>query len=549
MKTLKYIAAALVLFSASSCRTLEEYNVSPNQIPVGDAQPCDMMDEILCSGVLNCQQRFYDTFAELMQYTTITSSSNEVVHRYYLAPSYINNVWNNFARWAVNADHMYDLAVEAGDENYQAVALTLRSMYFEMLTSVFGYIPFFEANQLRNGINKPKFDAPIDIYGQIIEDLELANSLYDTGRNLSNTTKDKMYGGDTSKWQKFSNSLMLRILMRLSNRSNDMVIRWGESVAQRVKRVLDDPTTYPLMSSWEDNACIYFSGESPFQNTWGGYTESTMAGHRGSEFLIAQLNGYEDPRKWLWFIPYSQSVGWMGIMSGMAGDETQSAGYPVMQFSTFLNYKLPVSFMNYDEVCFLIAEAYCRDDDDNWAAISASVGTITDWYNKGVRASCEFWRYIFCDWLGLRGGENATSTTTYRDFTAITPRVGLSGVDLVPVIDDAAIDRFINESRPFDITNWEECLFTQKFIANFRVCLEGYNDYRRTGYPNLTIGTGTYNNQTLPYRLIYPTTTKTTNPDNYNEVLNVLASTYYDGADDMLTPVWWSEAALVKEIR
>lgn len=549
MKTLKYIAAALVLFTASSCRTLEEYNVSPNQIPVGDAQPCDMMDEILCSGALNCQQRFYDTFAELMQYTCVTSSSNEVVHRYYLAPSYINNVWNNFARWAVNADHMYDLAVEAGDENYQAVAITLRTMYFEMLTAVFGYIPFFEANELRNGINKPKFDAPIDIYEQLVLDLEKANSLYNTGRNLSNPTKDKMYGGDTAKWQKFTNSLMLRILMRLSNRSNDMVIRWGVSVAQKIKTILDDPATYPLMSSWEDNACIYYSGESPFQNTWGGYTESTMAGHRGSEFLIAQLNGYEDPRKWLWFIPYSSSVGWMGIMSGMAGDETQSAGYPVMQFSTFLNYKLPVSFMNYDEVCFLIAEAYCRDDDDNWTAISASVGTITDWYNKGVRASCEFWRHIFCDWLGLRGGENATKTTAYRDFTAVTPRVGLSGVELVPVIDDAAIDRFINESRPFDITNWKECIYLQKYIANFRVCLEGYNDYRRTGYPNLTIGTGTYNNQTLPYRLVYPTTTRTTNPDNYNAVLNTLATTYYDGADNMLTPVWWSEAGLAKEIR
>ena len=29
MKALKYISVALILFSLSSCRTLEEYNVSP----------------------------------------------------------------------------------------------------------------------------------------------------------------------------------------------------------------------------------------------------------------------------------------------------------------------------------------------------------------------------------------------------------------------------------------------------------------------------------------------------------------------------------------
>jgi hypothetical protein len=32
-------------------------------------------------------------------------------------------------------------------------------------------------------------------------------------------------------------------------------------------------------------------------------------------------------------------------------------------------------------------------------------------------------------------------------------------------------------------------------------------------------------------------------------VVETLRNTYYDGADNMLTPVWWSEAGLAKEIR
>ena len=65
----------------------------------------------------------------------------------------------------------------------------------------------------------------------------------------------------------------------------------------------------------------------------------------------------------------------------------------------------------------------------------------------------------------------------------------------------------------------------------------------------MTILDGTYNNHILPYRLVYPNRTKTTNDANYQNLLRYLSETYYDGADDMLTPVWWSEAGLIKEIR
>ncbi len=549
MKTLKYIVSALVLLAVASCQTFEEFNESPNQVPVGGIGPADLMDELLCNGALNCQQRFYDTFAELMQYTVVSSSSNEVVHRYSIAPSYINNVWDNFAKWYVNADHMYDLAVEAGDENYQAVAITLRTMWVEMLTAAFGYIPYFEANAIRDGNNKPKFDAPKDIYAQLILDLEEANKLYNTKANLSVPSKDKMYHGDTKKWQKFTNSLMLRILMRLSNRDNDMVIYWGESVAQKIKKIISNPSQFPVMESYQDNATIYYSGESPFQNNWGGYTESTLSGHRGSAYLISELNSKSDPRKWLWFQPWSASIQWMGVESGMPGDDTQSAGYPVMNFDLFINYTLPVSFMNHDEVCFIIAEAYCRTN-ETFVQIPGSPSLIKEWYDKGVRSSCEFWRYIYCDYLG-KTGRIAEKSVNYRSFTCLEPAINANGDEMVPVIDDAAIELYIESGAPFDptVANGLKSIIDQKFVSNFRICMEGYNDYRRTGYPQLAIGIGTINNATLPYRLEYPVTTKTTNPDNYNDCLAELAATYYDGGDNMLTPVWWSEAALAKEIR
>ena len=226
--------------------------------------------------------------------------------------------------------------------------------------------------------------------------------------------------------------------------------------------------------------------------------------------------------------------------------------------------------MNCDEVYFIKAEAYARTTDD-WAMISASENIIRDLYNTGIKKSCEFWRHIYRDVLGYDGRFiDIDSQPKYRNFfacyddpnddtpyslpmysTAANKAAGkvLNYMELVPVISNPAIEYYYTEVAPFNMSDPIKCILEQKFIANFRVGLEGWCDYRRTGYPEMTILDGTYNNHILPYRLVYPNRTKTTNDENYQKLLSVLSSTYYDGADDMLTPIWWSEAALQKEIR
>ena len=80
----------------------------------------------------------------------------------------------------------------------------------------------------------------------------------------------------------------------------------------------------------------------------------------------------------------------------------------------------------------------------------------------------------------------------------------------------------------------------QKFLALFWVGMEAYHEYRRTGYPVLTIGEGTlYNDYILPTRLGYPNTTISTNSANANAALEEMG-----GENDMKTPVWWSKQAI-----
>lgn len=72
--------------------------------------------------------------------------------------------------------------------------------------------------------------------------------------------------------------------------------------------------------------------------------------------------------------------------------------------------------------------------------------------------------------------------------------------------------------------------------------MEDWHEYRRTGYPELTIGQGcVYNDMILPTRFAYPSTTVATNNEHVQEAL-----TRMGGQNDMKTPLWWSKQAINK---
>jgi hypothetical protein len=92
-------------------------------------------------------------------------------------------------------------------------------------------------------------------------------------------------------------------------------------------------------------------------------------------------------------------------------------------------------------------------------------------------------------------------------------------------------------------TNKAEFLGNQKYLALFWIGMEAYHEYRRTGYPVLTIGEGTqtYNDGILPTRFGYPPTTMSTNSANAKDALTGMG-----GENNMKTPVWWSKQAIAE---
>ncbi|MCC8034727.1 MAG: SusD/RagB family nutrient-binding outer membrane lipoprotein [Rikenellaceae bacterium] len=496
-------ALAFIALPQACTHKFGEYDDNPNEMPLWSLHPAGMMEMLIFSGAEGLLNRTYQLNGELIQYTASGTTTN-AYHRYIIPNGVFTSAWNNHAQWASNAHHMIILAQNAGDKNYEAVARTMKVLYVSTLTDLFGDIPYTEAFRLDENITQPRFDRQENIYHELYEELELANSLYRPGETLEFPSKDLLYGGDVDKWKKFNNSLYLRLLMRLSNRDGDFWISGGDnpmSINHKMQQIFNDPVTYPVFESVDDAAILRYTGESQFENMFGSYTDASFNGRKMAEFLVNVMDRVNDPRLASYGVQSGGS--WTGMVSGMPTQETDNSGIATLNKDVLGDYTSPYSIMRYDEVMFIWAEAAIR------GMISGGQTAAGYYYENGLMASLEYWDSV---------DPNPDHAYTDAKKEQLLEKLSFNGT----------IDQIME----------------QKYVALFFVGYEAWNDYRRTGYPVLTIGSGTANDHILPRRLGYPSRTQETNPVNYAQAVAVLQNTYINGADDMKTPVWWSRAAL-----
>ena len=166
------------------------------------------------------------------------------------------------------------------------------------------------------------------------------------------------------------------------------------------------------------------------------------------------------------------------------------------------------------EIWFLRAEAALR----GWSNES-----VKDCYERGVKAS-------FAQW-GAAGAETYLESekkpADYID--AFKAENNVKAVNtLTPKWDDAAS----NEDKLGRI-------ITQKWLAMYPEGGEAWAEQRRTGYPKLfpvlvNQSEGTVDTGIGPRRLNFFVGIKTTNPEQYTQLVNALG-----GADNCGTRLWW----------
>lgn len=488
MKTLIYSILLLIGVLFSSCTNdFDSINTDPNR-------PKEIFPGVLLGQL---QYKFVNTAIggasgfthEIMQVSAPRSSQNYGLHRYHIAPDTQSRLWTDMYNYMTDVEDLYDIADRLGQDNYKAIALIYKSWGYSLLTDTFGDVPYSEASKAAEGNFSPTFDKQKDIYIQILQDLEIANTLLDPAKPL-------LYGGDIVyeatnaagilKWKKFCNSLKLRLLLRIFKRDGEV------NVTEQLTRILDNPDLYPVFTSVKDDAIFFYPGSFPYFNPYfNARTLDWREGRYFTEYFINSLNEAEDPRRSIWSttIDKDGEAIYIGIQSGYENE----VEYQVNRHSSYNDglKTLPGLgiMMTYAEVEFIKAELSLRD-------FSTDKSTKAH-YEAGIRASMTQWK--------------------------------------ANMSDDFLTKEQITYDPSLTFEQQLEQIMQQKYFAFFFNDYQAWFEKRRTGYPVLPRGQGIPAENKFPSRVTYPTYLQSLNPQALK------AGTDSMGGDNSDIKVWWEK--------
>lgn len=476
------IVAATML---SGCtKDFEELNTDPNKID--KVTPGSLLTPVIYGMSTYFTTRSYDFTWELMQVGLSYGSyqgSTGGVHRYEVTETAGNGTWNTGYKWLRNLREMEAAADVYNAPIYKAVAITLRAYITGILTDSFGDIPFSEALSAEEGISQPVFDSQQSIYETLITQLKAANEMYKAGGSM--TGNDLLYNNNVGNWQRFNNSLLMRMLLRLSNKTE-------LNTLAELRTIIADPANYPVFTSNAQAALVKISGQSPYDYAWAR-RQDYVNFHAMSSYFVDLLNSLDDPRRALFMTKASRlengqlvDIGYVGIPSAHSGDESQFNYNPStpngdLMVHTALGTEIIEVIMTYAEVEFIKAEIALLDGNADAAKAA---------YEKGVQAAITQWK----------GG-------------------------VFPA------DYFSNEQAAFNGSL--EQILTQKYLALVFNDYQQWFEYKRTGYPVLPKTEYMLNGGVMPSRFMYHNDVRRFNPDNYRAAAERI------GGDNVMTKVWW----------
>ncbi len=387
----------------------------------------------------------------------------------------------------------------------------LMAWSYHRLTDMYGSVPYSEASRGLEGIFFPKYDDQKSIYEGIFLELKgAAEALDASALDEGFSQSDIIYNGDVDKWRKFAYSIMLRLAMRVSNVDAAMANQWAGEAMGKTFTGNEDNAYVPMAvgpgQNTSQNGIIraYYPGDGDESN----YLSRTM---------IDWLKGPDpddvaddDPRLMIlsggmydWtpnsYTSFNQNpLEQLGLPNGYdRGMLEEEAGGEVILINIYsrLNILLmdldePYPFMTYAEVEFLLAEAAER-------GIGGASGA-KEHYDNGVTANMK-------DYLKY---------------------------DASFIVDDAAISAYLAQYEYGVYKPALEMIGEQVWVNHLFNWYEGWSNWKRTGFPQLTPHDypGNETGGTIPRRLKYS--------------IDELAVNFegVDGGtkpDEYTTRVWW----------
>ena len=506
MKRACLLTAALCILFVSACDTIDtdfgDMNVNPTQAPQIDPNFKLTDIQLRISGERYENWRTNQIYSSTMIQHFATLPTYWAGDKYLYIADYSAAMWDRY--YPNIAKNIEDLRLqvcgegEAANANMCAITRITRVFMYHRLTDLYGDIPYSEAGRgYIDGISQPAYDPQSEIYADMLNELNEAAQMLDSGQP-SFGGGDLIYSGDPDQWRKFAYSLMLRLGLRLVKVDQGMAQEW-------VQRAIAGG----VMESNADIAAVPHDAAG-WRNGNGEVFLADASMHL-SEFFVEWMKENDDPRLLVYGqVPVAGEEA-IGLPSGYdeqtivdhptwvpcaAGDEDDPTVPCEMRVYLDTNPAIedvtdPMFFQTYAEVEFMLAEAAER----GW-----HTGSAATHYENGVRAAMSY--------LSMYGPG--------------------------AVIPPAEIDAYL-AANPYDPAHALEQINTQYWAAVLLNEYEAYANWRRTGYPTLTPVDypGNVTNGTIPRRLRYSEGEMVANAESYQAAIG------RQGPDLLTTRIWW----------
>lgn len=418
------------------------------------------------------------------------------------------------------AEKMVESADPSFYDAYKGLALFTKAFRMYYTTMQVGDIPYSEAMKGESeGIIKPKYDTQKEVFRQMLEDLDQANT------HFSNATAafsgDVVFDGDPKKWQRVVNSFALKVLITMSKRATDTP---DMNIPGRFAEV----ASRPLLESSADNLKFECANQPGMYPPYFRISNQSWMYLRMSSVMVDILKEHEDYRLFYYAEPseYWQEQGvavsswdcypgidpsWNNTYIEMLTGERKTCRINPRYLDDPSGGE-PIARVGYAQQEFILAEGALR----GWLPGS----TASEHYLKGIEAGLRF------------TAENTPDEPLFHNNRKITENY------ITQHLRKASLQLSGNAA---DFNDDLKKIIEQKFVASFlQYKYDPFYDNRRTGWPVYPIDPATNQNELvdrMPIRWMYPMEEATQNTENYQEAID----RQFNGVDDHNVHIWLTQ--------
>lgn len=491
------------MFLITSCDDYLDINDNPNQATAVSADLVLPQALVATALVLNAYNSYGMQIGGYAANAGGYGGFNETVS-YLYTPNNYANLWP--ATYDNLEDYQYIINQTNEDDEfiyYNAVARIMRAYGFQLLVDTYNNVPYTDALQ-GSDLLTPTYEDAATIYVKLADELDAAMASINTGLGFAVSPKslgdnDVVFGGDMTNWLKTANTIKLRLIIRARGKASFSNENFDPAGFLDTDALINPGYT-------RDN-----NRQNPAWNSWG-FTYNGSSGNKAwipTTFIMTFYNNIRlnDPDRGaaMYYQFPATGTNQLGFEStGIPKSPEGSFWYPSDQRTGTQagDATGPLKGPDAGYPLLTAAESYFLQAEAKVVGIASVPGDAKELFEAGITASFNY-TYMHPD--GSIEGDPEADAADYiaRNNTYLTQ-----------------FDQAVTPAQQI------EAIITQKYIAlNMVNSHEGWNEYRRTGYPKVQgiSATGTFASSAsalstrpdrLPTRILYPTSEIQYNPEN-----------------------------------